>query len=1105
MPISFAFLDESGEPESCWQVRCCCAMAHLSAAPAAEKAFMYVFRQLEPPPPPAAALPQAAQGQGKRRAASPEGLACEAEAKRLKAGVAPEELHCLQQANAELREQLAKQATTLVELSRGQRSQEQLHAEVIDVLRHPTCRACTSAANVLWAPSPAVPMALDERMRDTVAQEVASASTCEGCVMQVVPPAMHLMWFSRRAVASTVVQELRKELEDVNAAHKAELQNLKEELDKERSERAAQAAELATELLEVQLLRGRAEAAVQACNVAEDAVKRHVAQVAALERAIEEDRAQQQAELREAHVQQEKAMDNLRATAAQDFVRLKEEAAEQQKRQDDCLHALKRAEASSREAMQRLQSELDLEQQELAKWREQARYLQEQREADAKASSLAIQGLAEIKQQLMTLEAELAREQALRSAAEHKVISLEHDAQASTQALELEKQQLRGACERVMLRETQLRAIHAAAVDIVALQQQQQQQLACMMGALEDMEGHGKVEDGKLLPARESEGLNPHVTAATPVGSLSQRCRPHADGGPDPPQQQAFSNPQPGDSGRADERPTTRSDAPQKSGSHGPSQADGGPNSNEMPHKRQRVERDEVPAGLRASERLAAIFKLEETPLVKMVVEPKRPLSAAFSEVLPALDGEDAEMVDDVGGAAPVDAAMEEAGRARQEDLRNLCPARLSATAAVPEGLHRIAEADEEGDEEVQTVPVPDYGSQVCKNCQMDPEETKDNVDGAKEAATVRCSKEVETCHPDEETQDLMLDTSHSGEVPERRLPGEGQMPRLTLTLPYESPGKPDDSEEGPGAGPRAAMTETNGIMPSSGVIGCGDTMCRRQEAAHEAEACCEMSAPGASAGPSAAAHGGLEATETAGGRETGGHCPGSSRRKAAADSADLLASECAGSWGRSTQGDHNHGDASQHDSGGKPTMERPAAARPEVCAIVEEMAAMSEGQRMILLGLPRSTDPPAPLPALRAAHGRRPLGTKRWSLDDLSDSASLSNEAVDSASQEAKCLGNEDFQSCRVLRVRRLQLGILWYSGGEFELSNEVPRRAVLGVHIRQPKGATLARKKRHPAYALAMDLPFTHKRYTQHCDESRSPLANLLIANEYTTASHA
>eukprot|EP00850_Spirogloea_muscicola_P010543 SM000062S19929 [mRNA] locus=s62:385765:390018:- [translate_table: standard] len=975
-------------------------MAHLSAAPAAEKAFTYVFRQLEPPPPPAAALPLATQGQGKRRAASPEGLACEAEAKRLKASVAPEDFHRLQQANAELREQLAKQATTLVELSRGQRSQEQLHAE--------------------------------------------------------------FRWCSLRAVASAEVQELRKELEDGNAAHKAELQALKEELDKERSERAAEAAELATERLEVQLLRGRAEAAVQACNVAEDAVKCHVAQVAALQRVLEEDRAQQQAELRDAHLQQEKAMDHLRVTAAQDLVRFKEEAAEQQKRQDDCIHALKCAEASSREAMQRLQSELDLEQQELAKWREQARYLQEQREADAKASSLAIQvrmrvpelldvsdaaicscqngrhscffahplcvlaiaairsaltskqadeqkrlelafnlllllqALAEIKQQLMTLEADFAREQALRSSAEHKVISLEHDAQALTQALNLEKQQLRGACERVMLRETQLRAIHAAAVDIVALQQQQHKQLACMMTALEDMQGHGNLADGTLLPAQELEGLNPYVTAATPVDGHSQGCRPHADGLPDSPQQQAFSNPQPGESGRAVERPTTRSDVPEKTGYHGPSQADGEPNSNEVPYKGQRVEADEVPAGPPASEQSAAISKLEDTTLVEMVVEPKRPPSAAFSRVLPALSGEDAEMVDDVGGAAPAAAAMEEAGRGRQENLQSLCPARLPEAAAGPNGLRRIAEADEEGEEEVQTVPVPDYGSQVCKDCQMDPEESKDNVDvsGAMEAARAKSTKEVENCRPDEETQDLMLDGSHSGEVLERRLPGECRMPRLTLTLPYESPGKPNDSEEGPGAEPRAVMTETNGIMPSSSVIGCGDTDCRRQEAAHE------MSARGAGAEPLAAAHGGLEATETAGGGETSGHCTGRSRRKAAAGSADLLASECAGSWGRSTQGDHNHGDASQHDSGGKSTLERPAAARLEVCAVVEETAAMSEGQRMILLGLPRSTDPPAPLPALRAAHGRRPLGTKRWSLDDLSDSASLSNEAVDSASQ---------------------------------------------------------------------------------------------------------
>eukprot|EP00897_Mesotaenium_endlicherianum_P001215 jgi/Mesen1/1120/ME000123S00291 len=103
-------------------------------------------------------------------------------------------------------------------------------------------------------------------------------------------------------------------------------------------------------------------------------------------------------------------------------------------------------------------------------------------------------------------------------------------------SLSTERQRLQGARERIMLRETQLRAFHSTAAEIAALQQKQQEQLYCMIRTLEDgdEDGEGDGEaggEGDALHHHEEDAGREDTGGAAPQPSSSSGGT-HLNGAP---------------------------------------------------------------------------------------------------------------------------------------------------------------------------------------------------------------------------------------------------------------------------------------------------------------------------------------------------------------------------------------------------------------------------------------------------------------------------------------------------------------------------------------------------------------------------------------------
>ncbi|KAG0466814.1 hypothetical protein HPP92_018394 [Vanilla planifolia] len=167
--------------------------------------------------------------------------------------------------------------------------------------------------------------------------------------------------------------------------------------------------------------------------------------------------------------------------------------------------ALQKAHLEAQEEIKRqadLYSRQQREQQEfIAKIQEDARESLMTSEKKARLLEAQLQderiALANNKRKMEALETELRKlrknlvnEKAAREEAWAKVSSLELEIAAAIRDLSIEKQRFQGAREKIILRETQLRAFYSTTEEISALFAKQQEQLKAMQRTLEDEENY---------------------------------------------------------------------------------------------------------------------------------------------------------------------------------------------------------------------------------------------------------------------------------------------------------------------------------------------------------------------------------------------------------------------------------------------------------------------------------------------------------------------------------------------------------------------------------------------------------------------------------------
>ncbi|KAH8951403.1 hypothetical protein BDL97_09G026100 [Sphagnum fallax] len=206
--------------------------------------------------------------------------------------------------------------------------------------------------------------------------------------------------------------------------------------------------------------------ATQSQLEAEDVINSQRTTIQELEKVLEDEQMQHMKERAEAEGSLREELERVRNEALEELNSHKEAVSSMQMQQEDLLVLLKDAEKEHQLVSEGLQMKLVSE------------------KAAVKAVECEKQ---ELEAQLQ--EEKNSKENALKRAsgrAQAQISGLKLEMEASTVNLTLEKQQLQSAQERIMLRESELRAFHATAAEIAALQERQQSQLAMLLRNLDE-------------------------------------------------------------------------------------------------------------------------------------------------------------------------------------------------------------------------------------------------------------------------------------------------------------------------------------------------------------------------------------------------------------------------------------------------------------------------------------------------------------------------------------------------------------------------------------------------------------------------------------------
>ncbi|CAA6673612.1 unnamed protein product [Spirodela intermedia] len=234
-------------------------------------------------------------------------------------------------------------------------------------------------------------------------------------------------------------------------------------------------------------LNERLTSSVQSCAEADEIIKSQKGTILEREAQLDEERNQRRAEREKAAADLKSALQRVQLEAQEEIKRQTDVYLQQHREQQEFIVKLQDFEKESRFLVETLRSKLEETRDNLVTSEKKARQLeallqeeQTLRESHRKRSETLELEVRRLKGELES-EKQVAREEAWA-----KVSALELEIAAVIRELSTEKQRFQGARERLILRETQLRAFYSTTEEISALFTKQQEQLKAMQRALED-------------------------------------------------------------------------------------------------------------------------------------------------------------------------------------------------------------------------------------------------------------------------------------------------------------------------------------------------------------------------------------------------------------------------------------------------------------------------------------------------------------------------------------------------------------------------------------------------------------------------------------------
>ncbi|KAL6847636.1 hypothetical protein ACP4OV_022662 [Aristida adscensionis] len=301
------------------------------------------------------------------------------------------------------------------------------------------------------------------------------------------------------------IETLKTERKMAQVQHEKELKELREttsssyldqtkSLQLELEEKQKQLDSLSTSNTELQNtikdLDERLSASKQSRADADEIIVSQKAVICELEGQLSEERNLRREERDKAAQDLKSALQKMQAEAQDEIKRQAESYLRQQREQKEVISKLQESERETRLLVETLRSKLEDARDNLVASEKKVRELEAQLHDEQLVSANNRKKLDNLESELRKLKKELEIEKAAREEAWAKVSALELEIAGTIRDLSIEKQRYQGARERIILRETQLRAFYSTTEEISSLFAKQQEQLKAMQRTLEDEENY---------------------------------------------------------------------------------------------------------------------------------------------------------------------------------------------------------------------------------------------------------------------------------------------------------------------------------------------------------------------------------------------------------------------------------------------------------------------------------------------------------------------------------------------------------------------------------------------------------------------------------------
>ncbi|KAJ8565438.1 hypothetical protein K7X08_008014 [Anisodus acutangulus] len=257
---------------------------------------------------------------------------------------------------------------------------------------------------------------------------------------------------------ASYVDEMKELRESVSESYLEQLKELHQSLDSKEKELVESNRICAEKNHALEDLNERLSSSEQSCVEANEIISSQKASISELKALLDEEREQRKEEREKAALDLKTSTQRVQAEAQEEIRRLSESAIRREKEQQEIINKLQEAEKERCSQVETLRSKLEDTRQKLVVYDNKVRQIEAQIREEQLSSACRKKKELEHERNMLSKELE-SEKQAAREEAWATVSALELEISAAMRDLDFERRRLKGARERIMLRETQLQAL----------------------------------------------------------------------------------------------------------------------------------------------------------------------------------------------------------------------------------------------------------------------------------------------------------------------------------------------------------------------------------------------------------------------------------------------------------------------------------------------------------------------------------------------------------------------------------------------------------------------------------------------------------------------